>query len=138
MNPFSRLIISYAITLHLIWAGLVLGWPDQIQATPLNFLLFYIRWPVLTFFLIGVAGWAAYGSVYGAEYQKPWRRILHLIPQQVVLIVSAYAALWAVFSGHYADGTIRHWAFILADQVPQILVAIFHTAAIVGIAKNRI
>lgn len=37
-------------------------------------------------------------------------------PQLVLLALSGTAALAAVTSGQYADGTVRSWVFILMDQ----------------------
>jgi hypothetical protein len=69
-------------------------------------------------------------SMVGITIDKSWSGIL-LIPQQVILLLSASGALSAMFLGHFADGVERSRAFILADQCHIVLAAIFHTLALI-------
>lgn len=50
------------------------------------------------------------------------------LPQQILLIFSAISATVAITSGHYADGTVRGWIFIAADQAIYILLAVLYSA----------
>jgi len=56
---------------------------------------------------------------------------IHLIPQQFVLMMSAFGAIAAIMHSTFADGVPRPRGFILADQSPAVLAAAFHTAAII-------
>ena len=62
---------------------------------------------------------------------------LALIPQQFLLLVSAGGGVTAAALGHYADGTVRPWEFILGDQLPVILVAFLYTTAILALGRAR-
>ncbi len=57
--------------------------------------------------------------------------VIFVMPQTVVLIVAAWGANQAVWSNHYADGAPYPFAFIAADQLPVLLIAILHTVAII-------
>ena len=59
---------------------------------------------------------------------------LMLIPQQVLLLMSAFAGIHAAVQQHYADGVLRGWAFILGDQMAMIALAVLYTIAIVEAA----
>jgi hypothetical protein len=49
-----------------------------------------------------------------------------LIPQQVLLFISAYSVVFYVIEGHYASGTVLPRWFIFMDQLPKILLAVLH------------
>ena len=61
--------------------------------------------------------------------------LLCLIPQQMLLYLSAGGAFHAIWNSHYADGTIRPVAFILTDQILVILLAVFHSWALLLILR---
>lgn len=46
---------------------------------------------------------------------------IFLIPQQLLLTLSAYGAVQAMLSGTFADGVIRSKAFLVADQAPSVI-----------------
>jgi hypothetical protein len=75
--------------------------------------------------------------VIAAPLKNPFHRILLLLPQQSLLVISALGALSAIISGHFADGVVRPWGFIMADQFPIILSAILYSVSIVYLATNR-
>lgn len=79
------------------------------------------------FLASGLAAWAV------TRRQPSLRSLSALLPQQVLLTLSAYAATAAVIAGHYGDGLPRPRLFILADQAPAILALILHTAAVIEI-----
>jgi hypothetical protein len=122
-------IIWYACALHYTWAILLILSPDAQHSTPVHA-------------IAGVTGgrWGAVGSCFlvaALATAAPLSRSLRLlpwllVPQLLLLIVSASGALYAVFAGHYADGVPRPWEFILGDQLPVILAASLYAAALVG------
>ena len=56
--------------------------------------------------------------------------LLFVLPQQLVLLVSAFGALTAMATGTFADGALRPVSFIVADQSPIVLVTIFHILSV--------
>lgn len=127
----QKWIVWYACFLHLLWAGLLLVQPAAINATPLHML-----WRVLDHDTVLVA--IVLGAVAVLALQGSILRVRHrwalLLPQQLILLVSAGGSIQAAWLHHYADFTPRSWEFILSDQAPVILAAILYTAAIVEAA----
>ena len=62
--------------------------------------------------------------------------LLCLLFQQFLLFLAASSALDVVISGRFADGVVRFHAFILADQIIYLLLAIFHTWAIILLVRH--
>lgn len=102
------------------------------------------RQPVLTTGLAFFSGWAQtarpstagliillVGTMAACGLGTRWAAYW-AIPQQLVLLMSTLTAVHAVLLGQYPDGTIRPSMFILADQLPAILVTVLHTAALMS------
>ena len=64
------------------------------------------------------------------------KRLALLAPQQIIVSVSAWGALVAVFSQQYGDGVLRPWAFIAGDQLSLILLMAAHTWAILLLCQS--
>lgn len=123
------LAVWAAIVLHLTWAGLLL-WPDtqaqQSTAVHELYLLVGDTWGT-SLLLLAVAGIAWAGT---SSSTTPGHKILYLLPQQLVLGISAAGAMTAMLHSSYADGVGRPVTFIIADQSAIVLTWIFHTVAI--------
>ena len=124
-------IIIYAVALHLIWAGTMFADESAIFSTAPSGLsdIFGTRFGAASAVLGAalLAGWALWrGKVDTVS-------LLALLPQQMILILSAAAAAEAIWGSQFADGVVRPRAFILTDQIPAVLIAIAHTAAILDI-----
>lgn len=119
--------IWYAVFLHLTWAVTLLFTAQAAHSTALNgpATLFPNRFG-LALLLIVVAG----SAVAGVFLRLGIPKVLLLVPQQVMLGLSAGSAIYAIVVGHYADGTTRSAAFILADQVPAVLALLVHSLSI--------
>lgn len=63
---------------------------------------------------------------YGHYHSVSRWALLLLVPQQFLLLLSALAAILAVWHGAYGDGVVRSRLFILADQIPYPLLAVLH------------
>jgi len=63
-------------------------------------------------------------------YMRGGVSVIWLLPQQGLLMLAATNAIGAVLVGEYADGTERAAEFILTDQLPVILMAVFHLLVI--------
>lgn len=123
-------MIYYAVFLHGIWALMIIASEDPFGSTPVHVLEFGPR--LLTALLLG--GTAAM-AVVGIGKRGTTAGWLLLLPQQVLLIVSAIGGIAAAALGHYADGVTRPHLFIAADQLPGIVAAVCHTFAIIDLHR---
>lgn len=137
MSPIAERSISimvlYAISLHLAWAILLLIDESAVNATAVNALFRYVHPPIVL--AIAVASAALLALV--AMVTRPTWTLVLLLPQQILLMMSAAGAIEAIWSAQFADGVIRSSAFIAADQLYSVLAAIGHTFAIIMQALKR-
>lgn len=137
MDPISisryPVSVCVACTMHAIWSlGLVLE-PTAINATGLHTVLVIAREPIYASFLFAIV---AFLAVLGVIARETWRRVIFMLPQQIVLWFSVVGAAHAMYLGQFADGVERgHW-FLIVDQIPVILIAAGHTAALLFIAER--
>ena len=134
MLGYYPVVICVTIALHLIWAlGLAME-PAAINATALHTLLVIAKSPHMAAAIYaGVAMLAIVGMAAPSRYA----RVILILPQQAVLWFSVVGAAYAMFLGQFADGVQRaHW-FLIVDQVPVILIAVGHTAALLLIAGDK-
>jgi hypothetical protein len=112
---------------------IAIGGSTAIGATALAALYRYMDHPYLLILtLFGVAVLALL-AVFSRGLIYVWL----LIPQQIVLMMSAAGAITAVYLSHFADGVERARIFIAADQIPVVLAALGHTAAIIALVVAR-
>lgn len=131
-NRFKHyyLIITYAIVLHWLWAICLMFDSAAGNATSVHTLLHFMTETGAIATYIGVA----LLSFIGLFYDRGLMKVLCLLPQQFLMMVSAGGALYAMYLGQFADGVQRSHAFIIADQSPAVIAAILHTVAICLIA----
>ena len=121
------LIILYAIVVHLITGVVLIADPDAGASTgPSSVVQLFFDSSLLA----GIAMLVAAGLAIGAHLYRPWRSWAYW-PQQLLLVVAAIGALVAVVMGTYADGVARPTLFIATDQLPVMLMPIFHAFAII-------
>jgi ABC-type Na+ efflux pump permease subunit len=118
-NAAQLMGIWYAVTLHMIWAVLLVLNVGATGATAVHgpAKLFPNHYGLAALLVI-VAGCALLGIYMDGPSAT---KILLLVPQQLMLGLSAAAALNAMTDGHFADGVERSRAFIIADQSPAVL-----------------
>jgi hypothetical protein len=137
MNLFDRsisIMVCYAIGLHLSWAVILLIDSSATNATAVHALYRYLHSvPLLSLMLFAAAGLA----MKGLCTRVPWI-VLLLLPQQILLLMSAAGAVEAIWISQFADGVIRPRAFLAADQIYSILAAIGHTVAIIAHARRLV
>jgi len=131
---YVSIVVACAIVLHLTWAWLL--WMDvsATNATAVHALyqsIPSVNWLIFT--LVAVAS-MAFGGMFATF---PWI-VLLLIPQEIVLSISAAGALKAMWTGSFADGVLRSNVFIAADQVYSVILAIGHALAIIFHARYTI
>lgn len=126
-------IVWYAICLHWIWGATLLSTSVPLGVTAISTVvhLGIVSGHMAGVFFLLVASVAA----IGACAPKPIGAIF-LVPQTFVLWLAAYGALNAMFLGSFADGVIRPVSFLITDQAPAVLAAVFHTLAVIGLVKK--
>lgn len=120
-------MVMLAVTLHLVWAAILLTDESAVNVTAVNALYRYVAPPSLLALVVATAAAAAFIAMWA---RSQWTLLL-LLPQQVLLMMSAAGAIEAIWVAQFADGVIRSRAFIAADQCYSILAAVWHTVAIV-------
>lgn len=127
-------LIGLAIIMHLVWAGVLSFDADAINATGPHALLLIARRPDIA---AGVLFTVAVLAIVGCSIEERVPRIVLLLPQQVILWFSLIGAANAMWMGQFADGTVRSSGFLVVDQIPVVLVALGHTAALLWIARGE-
>lgn len=122
------LLICSAIVLHFFWAAMIAVDQASLNANALSILYRYVHEPMaLAVILCGSSACAIASLVI----RSPTTALM-LIPQQLILMASASNSVDAIWLGRFADGVTRSHAFIAADQVYAIILAIGHTLALVS------
>lgn len=124
--------VMFAIALHLFWAGNLLIDLAPLNVNAINALHRFIQPPPL---LIGTLIAVALLAVVGILHRFWWAFLL-LIPQQILLYMSAIGAVESAWLSQFADGIIRPHTFIATDQAYSVLLALFHTVAIIAHAMR--
>ncbi len=143
-SPWPRHWYNYPIILcgvwiQYVWAIAMAMDPSVLNITAVNTFLPYFhlslgpydshtfhRWILaIILFMTGTCSMLAF------KYKRKLHTLLALVPQQFVLFLSAGGALHAIILGQFADGTVRSSGFLLADQSSIIILAVFHTWAMV-------
>lgn len=129
------IMVLYAIALHLVWSVILVFDDSATNATAVYALFRYIHPPLLLAGIIAIAALLALASMFS---NRPQALALLLMPQQILLMMSAAGAIEAIWISQFADGVIRPRAFLAADQIYGVLAAIGHTAAImVRVMRGR-
>ncbi len=120
-------IFWLAVATHLVWGALLLftsdgaAWVTSINHT---ISLGFNRFTLGTVYIL-----ASVCSVYGLLSSTKYRMLV-MGPQQCLLLLSALGNCVAISHSAFADGVVRPWEFIMADQSPSVLLAVFHTLAL--------
>lgn len=123
-----RFIFLLAITLHLCWAAILLYSAAPQYTTPIHqTAAIFGRYGTAAVFVF-----VAVCALFSIFKPGRWDGFL-LLPQTAVLIGASAGGLYAVMVSHYADGVLRPWPFILADQLPTILLALLHFIAVCAV-----
>lgn len=130
-------VVALAVALHLLWAAGIILEPSSVFATAPSSVLVLMgivtgsqQWaPAILFAAVAMlAGW-------GLISTSPWRH-LWMVPQHLVLSISAIGAMHAMWLGEFADGVTRtHW-FLIVDQSPIVLITLAHLTALIFISKE--
>ncbi len=124
--PISVLVAS---ALHLVWAlGLSID-PASRYATAIHALLLITDNTHLAAAVLVVVALLALVGAFLPLWSRAIR-VLMMLPQQVVLVMSSMAAGSAMASRSFADGVLRPFWFITVDQVPVIIITVGYLIAL--------
>ncbi len=124
-------LVVYVAVVHVVWAAMIPLWPVSLGATPIHgFVSVGNANPLVVSSLLLVSSGLALVSFLSPNASANVI-VLLVLPQQAALFITMFGGLAAVLQSHYADGVPRPWPFILADQLPAILLAVAHLAGIV-------
>jgi hypothetical protein len=136
-HALGKYIILFATLLHFFWATLLLVDVHAGNATALSvlFALCDNSRPavIVVLFSVAILALLFLDKRVRIKVSNPWMTLL-LIPQQVILWCSAGAGIYATIIQRYADGVIRSWAHIAADQTSMVLTALLYTVAVIEAA----
>ena len=129
MRRFARhpWVLYIAMMQHGIWALLLLVSENGLHTAPMSAFIGLGRWGAFAALSV-ITGMAIVGSRYGLSRNTG---LLLVLPQQAALVMSAVSVAGLIAGSHYADGVIRPWEFIAADQSGGIILAVMHTGAII-------
>ena len=120
-------VVTVAALMHLVWAYCLLVDPSSINVTAMYGIKFLaLSLPTTILVLYAVAALA----LCALPLRSGWGRVLCILPQQVILLISAVGVLRAMWFGEFADGTLRTSPFLIADQIPVLLLAGFHMLSV--------
>ena len=117
-----------AVALHVVWGLLLWVDPTTLSVTSISMLRYVIDDAFSIGLLLLIASaLAAWGIRKGCCRSS----LVALLPQQFVLVVTALGAIQAIVLGTFAPGsTLRSRPFLIAALAPMILIAVFHTLAV--------
>jgi len=130
--PQRYWIIYYCCCLHLVWGLILLFNTSALNITAIHSMTSFFG--LDNHIALGIVcilfGIAAFVGAF-ERFKNTSLGLAMMTPQQFILMESAIGAIMAISHSCFADGVIRDRAFIGADQAPAILVALFHTCAII-------
>jgi hypothetical protein len=125
-------IFWYALTLHILQGVPVLMSIDATRSTPVYALLRFL--PTHNHVVLGlVMICASIASIIAMR--STGNRLADtalMLPQQILLLVSAGGSVAAILASQYADGTPAPLAHILTDQIPGVIAAVLHSYALLA------
>jgi hypothetical protein len=137
LNTFlGKYVILTASLLHIGWAVLLLVDEQAGGSTPLHILLGICGGRYRTAFVLALVAVAAMAFPFVQTPISNVSVVLMLMPQQVLLLISSGAGIRAAAYGHYADGVARSGAFILADQMPMVLLSLLYIVMVLQVAAG--
>lgn len=125
---YNQLMVLYASVYHMIWGVLIILYGRQLLFTAsvsLTKLIPAYQLRGIILILVAVIAMSA-----GFFKGKILTQLLMLLPQQTILLLSAFSVVSAIGAGHFGDGVPRPWEFILLDQLPILITAIMYTIAV--------
>ena len=142
VRPVRFIVLWSAVLLHLLWGVLILvSAAGTMRTSGISHLIFIAGYlglgeTALAWFLISIALLAAFAILLRNKNLLSYVTLIAL--QQAVIMLSAAGGIEGALLGQFANGYVPPNAhlFILADQMPSILVAVVHTVAVWAAVKE--
>ena len=130
MSRYSPInwIVWYAIIQHAVWAFTLLVSDAPMGITAIDALRVFTDNRIVMASMYFAASLLSLRALLRDKLDS--NNVLLLIPQQFFLMLSAYGAVKSMWIGAFADGVIRPHEFLIADQLPAVLIGVMHTLAI--------
>lgn len=138
-HPFARggsSAICWVSLMHIFQASLLAAWPDAGDSTAIIALQYWAVMGHGRLVLVMLMMTCALVAIAGAILRIGWIRILLLLPQQLLLGITAFGGLCATIQGAYLDHTAMPWPHIAADQVGYAALCGIHVVAMVKRARD--
>ena len=129
----NRIVFILAGGLHLFWGVGLLFFPIGQVTAIANVCGTMHAIPAASMLI--VVGMAAMSSTL---VSSRYIALALLVSQQIVLILSAVAAIQCALDGHYPDGTAVNVSHLLHDQIIYVFLAIAHTSAMIQSHGNEV
>lgn len=113
--------------LHFLWGIIVLLYPESYNTTPIFFIGEFLGGRYITGICLLITGTLAFIGMLRSPYSQ--KHVAFFIPQQMFITIAAYGVIVTSIMGTYADGVLRPRMFILADQLPIIIMFLLHSFA---------
>lgn len=130
----AMLAVWIAIVDHVAWGVLLLVDQSPGGVTSIARLQRIVPGMWLPVLLLVVALSAVWGAVLGRGSRTG---LVLMLPQQMVLVSSMIGAMVSIVTEQFADGVVRPWTFLLADQGVRIWIAVAHTLAILELHLSK-
>ena len=133
------LVIWIAVAQHLLWAFLLLSF-GPLNTTGLRWIIELSGGPRRAGIALLAVALLALVPHWRFAHRRDLLTFALYAPQQVLVTWGSFHAAYQVAIQQYADNAPYPWDFILADQSLQILLAIFHSFALLqlyGIIRHR-
>ena len=125
-NTETQWIILYVTVLHIIWGTILLIDASAFSTNPIGFFeSFFNKTQTASSFLM-----AAMSALVAYKLKDRLTRFLLLLPQLLLLLLTAMSGVVSSIRGQYVDGVVRPGMFIFADQLPIILLSLVYGLAI--------
>lgn len=131
--PRPRLFVIYATVVQLWMALLFLLSPMELRTASAD--VFYKIFSHHHFIAIALILSSVF-AIIGMFKKSSSFRFVWFLPQLLLLMLAASSALGHAIQGHYADGTVRPWQFIMQDQLAPIVAAFMYVFAVFGFEKG--
>jgi hypothetical protein len=133
-HALGKYIIAFGCLVHIMWAIILMIDVRAVNATPLSIIFALCQhdrtFTIIILLLVSVlAGCFLDIRLRGKLSMSALS--LFLVPQQMVLMCSAFNAVYCTVAQRYSDGTPMSWPHILTDQSPIVGMALLYTVALI-------
>lgn len=121
--------------MHLVQAASMIAVPDDLVSTGIAGMLIVIPNRAALSIVLILSALMAVVVVFSRI--QSFAVALLLMPQQFLLLVMLVGAVIVFIDGRYFAGVVRTRWFILADQIPRLIIVIMHGASIIALTRLR-